>query len=151
MDLLPDQYRHLNPVGRLDKGSEGLLLFTSDGELLNQLTHARFGHRKKYQVLVRGNVEADTLEQIRRGGQILDDYALKPMEAHIIGEKPGLTWLEITLGEGRKRQIRRVMEMFGHNVIRLIRTQIGGLTLEPLTEGEWRVLSPNDLKKLHAK
>ena len=148
MQFLPEKFRNLNPVGRLDKDSEGLLLFTSDGELLNRLTHARYGHQKVYRVLVRGTVTPESIKQIKRGGQILDGYKLQPMNAKILETEPNATWLEITLSEGRKRQIRRVMEGLGHPVLKLIRVKIGNFTLEPLQEKEWHVLSAEELKKL---
>ena len=148
MNLLPEKFRHLNPVGRLDKDSEGLLIFTSDGALLNRLTHARYGHKKVYRVLVRGTVKPESIKQIKRGGQILDGYKLQPMNAKILETEPNATWLEITLSEGRKRQIRRVMEGLGHPVLKLIRVKIGNFTLEPLQEKEWHVLSAEELKKL---
>lgn len=148
MDLLPAKYRHLNPVGRLDKESEGLLLFTSDGALFNELTHASFGHKKTYQVLVKGVVNEKAIRALKKGGQVLDGYAVQPMDAKILGAESSATWLEIILHEGRKRQIRRIMEMLGYPVLKLIRTKIGELHLQPLHEGEWRLLNSEDLEKL---
>lgn len=148
MDLLPPEYRHLNPVGRLDKDSEGLLLFTSDGALLERLTHPSYDHEKTYEVLVLGHPGEDVLDGIRKGGMKLDDYALRPMGARALGEDEGNSWLEIKLKEGRKRQIRRVMEWFGHPVLRLIRTDISGVELGSLRVGEWRELTAEELKKL---
>jgi pseudouridine synthase len=148
MDLLPPEYGHLNPVGRLDKDSEGLLLFTSDGALLERLTHPSFEHEKTYEVLVMGHPGEDVIEGIRKGGMKLDDYALRPMGAKILSIEGKDTWLEIKLKEGRKRQIRRVMEWFGHPVIRLIRRSVGAIELGKLRPGEWRELTAEDLKKL---
>ncbi len=152
MDLLPTEYHHLNPIGRLDKDSEGLLLFTSDGALLERLTHPKFGHEKNYEVLVHGKVQENALEKIRTGPIYLDDYLLKPMKVRILSqesvEKTGktYTWLEMRLGEGRKRQIRRVMELLGFPVARLIRTSIGAVQLGDLKSGTFRVLSNEEVK-----
>lgn len=159
MDLLPPDYAHLNPVGRLDKDSEGLLLFTSDGALLERLTHPSYDHEKTYEVLVLGNPGENVLESIRKGGIKLDDYALRPMGARILEENElkqeyrqenttKNTWLEIKLKEGRKRQIRRVMEWFGHPVLQLIRVDISGVNLGKLRVGEWRELTAKELEKL---
>lgn len=152
MDLLPPEYAHLNPVGRLDKDSEGLLLFTSDGALLERLTHPSFEHEKIYEVLVMGHPNEEILADIRKGGLKLDDYALRPMGAQELGpdeQNPKNTWIEMRLKEGRKRQIRRVMEWYGHPVIRLIRREISGITLDLLQPGAWRELTHAELKKLN--
>lgn len=140
MDLLPPEYRHLNPVGRLDKDSEGLLLLTSDGALLERLTHPSFEHEKVYEVLVMGRPSEEILQDIRKGGLKLDGYALRPMGAEILHTEDENTWLQIKLKEGRKRQIRRVMEWYGHPVLRLIRVSVGPVQLENLKPGEWRIV-----------
>lgn len=154
MDLLPTEYRHLNPIGRLDKDSEGLLLFTSDGALLERLTHPKFGHEKTYEVLVHGKVQESDLEKIRTGPIYLDDYLLKPMKVRLLSEESNdrtgktYTWLEMKLKEGRKRQIRRVMELLGFPVARLIRTSIGEVHLGELASGKFRELNPSELNSL---
>lgn len=157
MDLLPEEFQHLNPIGRLDKESEGLLLFTSDGALLEHLTHPRYGHIKTYQVLVQGQVTADDIEKLRVGPLYLDNYKLKPMEAKILSEDESrltgktYTWVEMKLSEGRKRQIRRVMELLGFPVKRLIRIAIGKVELGELKPGELRTLTSTELRDLYSK
>lgn len=157
MDLLPTEYRHLNPIGRLDKDSEGLLLFTSDGALLERLTHPKFGHEKTYEVLVKGKIEESDLEKIRKGPLYLDDYLLRPMKARLISQETAkstdivYSWVEMKLGEGRKRQIRRVMEILGFPVCRLIRTAIGKVELGELKAGKIRPLTETELESLYAK
>jgi pseudouridine synthase len=143
MDLLPARLKHLNPIGRLDKDSTGLLLLTSDGELLNRLTHPRYGHSKIYEVLVRGTVSEATLKNLNQKRLFLDGYYLEPMQVTIISA-PALaraTLLRFVLKEGRKRQIRRVMEFYAHPVITLKRVAIGELTLGELEEGEYKIIN----------
>lgn len=148
MDLLPADYAHLNPIGRLDKDSEGLLLFTSDGALLEKLTHPRFGHEKVYHVLVHGIPTESELEEVRNGKLQLDGYTLQPMKAEVWKPEGNTTWLRMVLKEGRKRQIRRVMEIIKHPTIRLIRVAIGGVELGDLKPGEYRTLSDAEVKLL---
>lgn len=145
MDVLPDQFQHLNPVGRLDRDSEGLLLFSNDGDLILQLTHPRYEHQKTYEVGVRGEVDEHTLESLGRGVE-LEGVRLQPMGAKILRTKGRETWLELTLQEGRKRQIRRVMEQFGNTVFSVKRTAIGKLGLADLKSGNYRVLTPKEIQ-----
>lgn len=157
MDLLPSSYQHLNPIGRLDKDSEGLLLFTSDGALLERLTHPKYGHVKTYEVLVQGEVTEDDIETLYKGPLYLDEYLLKPMKARILNQEMShttgkvYTWLEMKLGEGRKRQIRRVMELLGYPVRRLIRVAIGKVELGKLQPGKTRPLTEEELDDLYSK
>ncbi|QQR55486.1 rRNA pseudouridine synthase [Candidatus Peregrinibacteria bacterium] len=156
MDLLPTSYQHLNPIGRLDKDSEGLLLLTSDGALLERLTHPKYGHVKTYEVLVQGDVTDKEIELLRTGPIHLDDYLLRPMQARILSQEVSrmsgktYTWLEMKLGEGRKRQIRRVMEGLGFPVRRLIRTAIGKVQLGKLKPGKTRPLTDEELRDLYS-
>lgn len=155
MDLLPVECRHLNPIGRLDKDSEGLLLFTSDGALLERLTHPKYGHEKTYEVLVHGAVQESDLELIRKGPIHLDGYLLRPMKARLLSQETvnsgkTYTWLEMKLKEGRKRQIRRVMELLGYPVARLIRTAIGKVYLDELPSGKTRSLNEAELQELYS-
>ncbi|MFA5854799.1 MAG: pseudouridine synthase [Candidatus Gracilibacteria bacterium] len=156
MDLLPKNLRHLNPIGRLDKDSEGLLLLTSDGELLNRLTHPRYGHSKIYEVLVHGTVSEATLKNLNQKRLFLDGYYLQPMQVALIKTPASSsstdpqkgTFLRFTLKEGRKRQIRRVMEFYAHPVILLKRIAIGELTLGDLKSGTTKILTEKELTML---
>ncbi len=145
MEILPRQFQHLNPVGRLDRDSEGLLLFSSDGDLTLRLTHPRYGHQKTYEVGVFGHVSDETLEQLASGVE-LDGVQLQPIQSRVLGETARATWLELILKEGRKRQIRRMMELFGHTVFSLKRTAIGKLELGSLKLGEYRILNSEEIQ-----
>jgi pseudouridine synthase len=155
LDLLPPRLRAgsgLHPIGRLDGDSRGALLLSNDGDLTLRLTHPRFGHRKTYRVWVRGWPTADTL-RLWRAGVPLDGRPCQPVRvrrldrsaaAPLAGGAPA-TLLELEMGEGRNRQIRRTGEALGHPVLDLQRWAIGSLTLGDLAEGEWRILSPAEL------
>ena len=138
---------HLFPVGRLDLHSEGLILLTSDGELTNLLTHPRYEHAKEYHVCVQGHPEDEVLKQWRQG-VFLDGRQTAPAEVAVLRRKQHRTWLRVVLREGRKRQIRRVAELLGHRVHRLIRVRIGPVRLGDLRPGEWRHLTKWELKAL---
>lgn len=140
LDLLPAgwrRHRGLHPVGRLDADSRGALLLTNDGDLTLRLTHPRFGHRKTYHVWVQGHPTADTLERWRRG-VCLDGVASAPVDVRPMRRGREATLLEVRMGEGRKRQIRRTADLLGHPVHDLQRLAIGPITLGTLEEGQWR-------------
>lgn len=144
MDLLPKKYQHLKPVGRLDLDSEGLLLFSTDGDLILKLTHPRYEHKKTYEVGVRGQVSDDTVKRLCRGIE-LDGVMLQGMQTRILKQEGRNTWIEMVLKEGRKRQIRRVMEQFGHTVFAIRRIAIGDLLLGDLKTGDYRLLDQEDI------
>jgi 23S rRNA pseudouridine2605 synthase len=145
-DLIPLSTR-LYPVGRLDLWSEGLLLFTNDGELADRLTHPRYEHDKEYEIRVEGLPDEGTLGKWQRG-VFLDGRKTAPAKASVIRHEEGGTWLRIVLHEGRKRQIRRVAAMLGHPVQRLIRVRIGPVRLGNLKPGKWRHLTEQELRQL---
>lgn len=148
MNLLPSELQQLKPAGRLDKESEGLLIMSSDGELIQKLTHPSSGHTKTYEVLVKGRPEEKDLKALETGSLKLKGYRLNPMKFNIQKVAKGpKTWIELTLTEGRKRQIRRVMDLLGFPVIYLRRTRIGQLSIEDLDKGQYRELSKEDIKK----
>lgn len=154
-DLVPLS-DHLYPAGRLDAESEGLILLTNDGELTNRLTHPRYGHEKEYHVLISGEVPAKTLEAWRHGVVIKDETGRQqrtlPAKVRVLsksGNGRGGTWLAITMREGKKRQIRRVAETLGLHVVRLIRVRLGPLQLGNLQAGEWRYLTPAEIRRLN--
>jgi 23S rRNA pseudouridine2605 synthase len=146
LDLV-DVPQRIYPVGRLDADSEGLLLLTNDGELTQQLTHPRYGHKKTYRVLVKGKPSAQVLEQWAAGVE-LDDGKTSPCEVRVHRETENATWIEVTMGEGRKRQIRRTAAALHLYVLRLIRIQIGNLQVHGLKPGEWRYLENHEVRKL---
>lgn len=148
MSLLPKELKHLKPAGRLDKDSEGLLILSSDGKLIEQLTHPKHGHTKTYEILVKGIAKDTQLSALNTGKLSLDGHKLNPMEYKILGTLASRkTRIRLTLSEGRKRQIRRVMDHLGFPVIYLRRTHIGRLDLGTLKSGEFRELSPADITK----
>jgi pseudouridine synthase len=147
-DLIPiDTSRHIYPVGRLDKPSEGLVLMTNDGDLAHRLTHPRYGHEKVYQVELEGWVGDRALDQWRRG-VMLDGRITAPAPIEIIHRDRDSTLLRIVLREGRKRQIRRIAAALGHPVRRLLRERIGPLSIGDLEPGQWRFLSEEEISLL---
>ena len=141
MDLLPKELQHLKPAGRLDKESEGLLILSSDGELIQKLTHPSAEHKKTYEVLVKGKPTEKELFPLTSGKLKLDNYTLNPMQFRILkSTKDRKTWIELKLTEGRNRQIRRVMDQLGFPVIYLKRTQIDSHKLGDLEKGGYRNL-----------
>jgi 23S rRNA pseudouridine2605 synthase len=145
-DLIPIE-GHLYPVGRLDADSEGLVLLTNDGDLANTLTHPRYEHEKEYRVLVEGEPSTSTLKAWRHG-VLLEGQMTAPAKVEVTGGDRGLTWLRVTMHEGRKRQIREMAGMLGHPVKYLQRVRVGPIRLTTLKVGEWRHLSSSEVKLL---
>ena len=142
VDLVRSE-RRLYPVGRLDAGSTGLILLTNDGELANRLTHPRYEVPKSYRAtLARPLAESDVRRL--RGGVHLEDGPTAPARVRRIGERE----IEITIREGRNRQVRRMVEAVGNRVAALERVRFGGLRLGGLGEGESRRLSSAELRQL---
>jgi len=135
------------PVGRLDFDSEGLLLITNDGELAHAVMHPSKKIPKTYRVKVKGVLDEKKLAKLRKGVR-LDDGMTAPSEVKPLRVLKENSWLEITIREGRKRQVRRMLGVVGNPVIRLIRTRIGGVELGQLRPGELRRLSNEEVKKL---
>jgi len=146
-DLVPVPYR-IVPVGRLDLESEGLLLLTNDGELVNRLTHPRYGHEKEYRVLVAKRPDAKQLEALRHGIVLEDGKRTMPAKVRIERWHGKGAWLRITIKEGKKRQIREMCRLIGLPVVRLIRIRMGPLTLKNLKSGEWRYLTDDEIAAL---
>ena len=142
VDLVPPEPR-VYPVGRLDADTEGLLILTNDGELTHRLTHPSFGVEKEYLAHVRGSVGPGALRRLREGVELEDGWTA-PAQATAPG--PGL--VRITIHEGRNRQVRRMLEAVGNPVERLVRVRIGGLRDPSLAPGEWRVLTPTEVRAL---
>lgn len=147
LNLLPKRFRSLKPAGRLDFESEGLMVLSNDGDLIAQLTHPRYGHRKIYEVLIKGLVTEKELEPLEQGFR-LDEVVLNPMPFKILKEENGNTWVKLTLSEGRNRQIRRCMEQLGKIVLRLKRSAINGVTIDDLKPGDFKVLGQKELALL---
>lgn len=150
LDLLPpelQQGRGLHPIGRLDADSRGALLLTNQGDLTLRLSHPRYGHRKLYRVWVEGEPDPATLERWAAGVP-LDGGASQPVTVRVLRHRRGSTRLELEMGEGRNRQIRRTAELLGHPVLDLQRVGIGALRLGSLPEGRWRALDRQEWRDL---
>ena len=144
VDLVDADIR-LYPIGRLDADSEGLILLTNDAGLTQRLIHPSFGVEKEYLVSVTGNPSRGVLRELREGVE-LDDGRTSP--AKVSELSPGL--LRIVIHEGRNRQVRRMCSAVGHDVTRLVRSRIGGLSDPALKPGEWRDLTASEVRSLEA-
>lgn len=157
---IPDIY----PVGRLDWDSEGLLLLTNDGQLQHRLSNPRFGHKRTYWVQVERIPDEDAINKLQTGVEI-QDYRTRPAQVRLLSEEPVVgdrtppirfrkniptAWLEITLTEGKNRQVRRMTAAVGFPTLRLLRVTIAHLQLDGLQPGEWRDLTPSEIKLLHS-
>ena len=147
MDLLPKTASRVVPVGRLDYDSEGILLFTNDGDLVNRLTHPRNEIPKTYHVKVEGLVTEAMLNKIRAGVE-LDGKMTNKCNVHILSVDEKFTKLSITITEGRNRQVRRTFEYIGKEVVFLKRTKIGDLGLTGLDRGKCRPLTAAEINYL---
>ena len=147
IDLLPVREARLFTIGRLDLGSEGLILVTNDGELANRLTHPRYGVEKTYRVQVAGKPSREILAQLRRGVHLAEGLA-RAERIHIKSHRKESTTLEMVLREGRNREIRRVLARFGHKVLKLVRIGVGPVRLGNLPPGEYRKLTGQELDAL---
>ncbi len=146
-DFMKEVRQRLFPVGRLDYDSEGLLLLTNDGDFANSILHPSKEIPKTYLVKVKGVIEEDKLEKLRRG-VILEDGATMPAKARRIRQSENNSWVEMTIYEGKKRQVRRMLEKVGHPVQKLKRTAIDGLKLGDLKTGELRPLTHEELRRM---
>lgn len=155
---LPD----VRVAGRLDYDSEGLMILTSDGRLNHLLTHPKHGHPRTYWAQVERIPDDEALNTLRRGGLQIKDYRTRPAQAQLIPE-PELPprdppiryrknvdecWLELTLTEGKKRQVRRMTAAVGHPTLRLVRASIGPITLAGMEIGKWYELSSAEMNAL---
>ncbi|MEB3181359.1 MAG: pseudouridine synthase [Nostocaceae cyanobacterium] len=155
---IPDVY----PVGRLDWDSEGLMLLTNHGQLQHRLSDPRFGHQRSYWVQVERIPDADAIARLEVG-VVVQNYRTRPAKVHILPEEPNLperdppirfrksvptAWLEITLAEGKNRQVRRMTAAVGFPTLRLVRVSIAHLKLNGLELGQWRDLTSDESKLL---
>jgi len=140
----------LVPVGRLDKDSEGLLLMSNDGALVNELTHPRFEHEKTYVVKVAGRWSQDKLALLRSPITLDDGYTIRPVPVEVLSESADHTLLlKFVLKEGRKRQIRKMCSAAHLVVLSLKRVKVGAFELpKDLKSGEWRDLTPEEVRLL---
>ncbi|MDR1875414.1 MAG: rRNA pseudouridine synthase [Synergistaceae bacterium] len=146
VDMLPGEIRakRVFPVGRLDRESEGLLILTNDGMFTQSIVHPSKGVVKEYEALL--NVEINE-KRLRRwsGGFEMEGRRVRPLTIALMDREPHARWICLTIGEGLKREIRRMANLAGFSVVRLIRRRIGQLTLEKLQRGQFMELSFSDL------
>ncbi|MDE6088870.1 MAG: rRNA pseudouridine synthase [Oscillospiraceae bacterium] len=149
MDLLEDVEERVYPIGRLDRNSEGLLLLTNDGRFANDIMHPSKHVAKTYRVTVRPSVTEQQLTQLAAGVVLDDGKKTLPANVVVLTNEPGRrVVLQITIREGRNRQIRRMCEAVGLEVARLRRTSIGPVRLGMLKPGTWRDLTPEELRAI---
>jgi len=146
-ELLPKEWTDLYPVGRLDYDSEGLIFLTNDGEFCLQLTHPRYGIRKKYLATVEGRVEPRILNQMTRG-VVHEGERLRAEKARLLSANNSHSVVEVVLAQGKYREVRRLFESQGLTVSHLRRTQIGRIKLGDLPVGKWRTLTGPEIKTL---
>ena len=147
LELLPKLKKRVFPVGRLDLNSEGLLLFTNNGELANRLMHPRYRIKKVYEVRTKGIPLRKSLQRLERG-ILLDGKKTAPAKViHLASETKNVR-IRIELAEGRKREVRRMFEAIGYNLISLKRINYAGIAIGTLKKGKWRYLTPPEVISL---
>jgi 23S rRNA pseudouridine2605 synthase len=147
--MLPKEMDGLRYVGRLDQPTEGLLILTNEGDVLHRLTHPSFEVEREYHAWVKGVPKRDTLERLQRGVE-LEDGPARATKAKIIRQVKYGALLALVLQEGRKREVRRLLEAVKHPVTRLIRVRFGPVRLGDLPAGQWRELTRKEIRALEA-
>ena len=147
LELVSDVQDRLFPVGRLDYDTEGLLILTNDGDLTYKITHPKNEIKKTYVAEVTGNISMETIVALRKG-VLIDGYKTQPAEVEVVGATKFGTKLEITISEGKNRQVRKMFESQGCIVKKLKRTKEAGLLLGHLPLGKWRKLSESEINML---
>lgn len=149
-DLIPSNER-LYPVGRLDMDTTGALILTNDGQFTHLMTHPKFHVDKTYHVNVRGVINDTDIQRIQKGfrvdGELMQPAIIKNIKYDTVKKR---TQFDLTIFEGKNRQIRRMMEVLHHEVIKLHRIQIGFINVDDLKIGDYRILKPFEIKKLKA-
>jgi len=147
-ELVPDQ-PVTNPVGRLDLHSEGLMLMTNDGDLALRVTHPRHGIEKTYHALVEGALDSSQVARLTDGIE-LEDGVARATRARVIDSSQGRTLVELTLTEGRNREIRRMFDAMDVDIGRLVRTSIAGIADRTLSPGGYRALTFDEIRDIYA-
>lgn len=147
MDYVSDIPERIYPVGRLDYNTEGLLLFTNDGDLAYALTHPAFEKKKVYEALVKGIVLHGATDRLEKGVYI-DGKKTAPAKAEVLEHRRNTSVVRISIHEGRNRQIRKMCDAVGHSVLALKRTSVDGLELGNLESGRWRHLTRTEVAML---
>lgn len=150
VDLVKNAGENLLPVGRLDMYTSGALILTNDGDFIYHVTHPKHEVNKTYTVTLRGEVSNEEVENLRQGVTIDDNYLTKPAKVRIlkIDEDKNISRLEITIHEGKNRQVRKMCEAIGKKVIALHRSKIGNIEVKDLKIGTWRYLTNKEVQNL---
>ena len=148
LDLVKVKER-IVPVGRLDMYTSGALILTNDGEFVYKITHPKHEINKTYNATVKGIIKQEEVEKLRNGVEI-EGYITKPAKVKILktDEEKNISRIEITIHEGKNRQVRKMCESIGRNVIALHRSKIGFIGVKDIPLGKWRYLSQNEVNKL---
>ena len=151
LDLININER-IYPVGRLDYNTSGLLLLTDDGETANKLMHPKYHIYKTYEADIKGNITQDSINKLR-AGVMTDGYKTAPARVRLLNQKdnPNISSVQISIYEGKNRQVRKMFETIGHNVIKLKRISFGDINLGELKSGQWKYLSDDEIKFLKEK
>lgn len=148
LDLVKTNKR-IVPVGRLDMYTSGAIILTNDGDFVYKVTHPKHEIEKTYTVTIRGIVKNNEVEDLRKGVKI-EDYITKPAKVKILktDEEKNISRLEITIHEGKNRQVRKMCEAIDHKVLALHRSKIAGIGVKDLELGKWRYLTKNEVRKI---
>lgn len=148
LDLVKTNKR-IVPVGRLDMYTSGAIILTNDGDFVYKVTHPKHEIEKTYTVTIKGIVKKNEVEELKKGVKI-EDYITKPAKVKILktDEEKNVSRLEITIHEGKNRQVRKMCEAIGHKVLALHRSKIAGIGVKDLELGKWRYLTKNEVKKI---
>ncbi|MFR2787260.1 MAG: pseudouridine synthase [Clostridia bacterium] len=148
LDLVKTNKR-IVPVGRLDMYTSGAIILTNDGDFVYKVTHPKHEIEKTYTVTIKGIVKNNEVEELKKGVKI-EDYITKPAKVKILktDEEKNISRLEITIHEGKNRQVRKMCEAIGHKVLALHRSKIAGIGVKNLELGKWRYLTKNEVRKI---
>ncbi len=147
VELLPERIPRVVPVGRLDYDTAGVLLLTNDGELANRLMHPRYGVDKTYRATIGGRLSPDDVKKLH-SGVIVDEYKAGGAKVRVVSVRAGYSVVDITIHEGRNRQVRKMFEALGHPVQTLVRLRFGPVSLGDLGVGRTRPATPKELAAL---
>ena len=149
LDLINIKER-IYPIGRLDYNTSGLLLLTDDGDLANRLMHPKYHIYKTYEADIRGSISRDSINKLK-SGVIIDGYKTAPAKVKLLNQKEtrqNISSVQISIYEGKNRQVRKMFEAVGHNVIKLKRISFGEINLVDLKSGQWKYLTDDEIKFL---
>ena len=147
--LVPHDGGRVVPVGRLDYDTSGLLFLTNDGDMAHVLTHPKFGVEKTYRAIVQGRLQGEDMKKFIAGVR-LDDGRSRPAKLRVVRAGPAVSEIDVTIHEGRNRQVRRMFETTDHPVLSLVRLRFGPLNLGDLSPGSWRDVTDRELAALRA-